>query len=78
MGLTYVVYIITPPFGHPLEAAPPSPPRSEKPKHAWLSIHSFVESKKGVFSVFSFQFFPLLCHQLIVFQLIDCTITPLS
>ena len=30
----------------PLEATPPSPPRSEEPQHAGLSSRSFVESKR--------------------------------
>ena len=36
----------TPPFGHPLEATPPSPPRSEVSQQAGLSSRSFVESKR--------------------------------
>ena len=33
-------------FGHLLEAAPPSPPRSAKPKLLWLYTRSFVESNR--------------------------------
>ena len=33
------IYITTPAFGHPLEASPPFPLRSAKPKQA-LSLHS--------------------------------------